>query len=61
MEESILHYIHPKGPFLWAEGEGHSPNSYYLFRAEIMVEKGDCPANLWISARKNTGCISTAD
>ena len=52
MEESILHYIHPKGPFLWAEGEGHSPNSYYLFRAEIMVEKGDCPANLWISARK---------
>ena len=35
MEESILHYIRPKAPFLWVDGADRLPNSYYLFRAEF--------------------------
>ena len=52
MEESILHYIRPKAPFLWVDGADRLPNSYYLFRAEFTVEEDDNPSSLWICARK---------
>lgn len=50
MEESILHYIRPKAPFLWMDGADRLPNSYYLFRAEFTVEEDDNPSSLWICA-----------
>lgn len=52
MEESILHYIRPKAPFLWVDGADRLPNIYYLFRAEFTVEEDDNPSSLWICARK---------
>lgn len=50
--ENCLHYVHPGGPFLWADREMDIPNSYYLFRAEFMADRTRRPVKLWISAYK---------